>query len=1439
MLLTDNHFTPVLGIDIHFTTLPPFNPFHPYIGLVLDPMDYIPFIGANVHVNGIKRGVSDTSGIIIPLVHIPLFTPPWLMAPIIGHESMNFFASQTVTAEGTRLSPKGHMLMTCNDIGIPLSIQPGKKKFWKLVPTLFAPTSYSLPIPTGSNVNVGGPYPPDWGGVLRGLAMSFGFGAIMNMGRKAFSKILKKCKGPKWLRKALCHAGFEPVNLINGAVFYEGTDFSLPGVIPLEWKRTWYSDSSYCGALGHGVHANYDLEIEIIPEEDAIAVRVEDGRVIAFPLLDVGDEFYLRQEKMTLKRNPNSFDLHLHENQQTYRYNHKVSEREYKLSTLENPAGFTLEFTYQGNILSEITDTAKRKIKIYSAEQKITRIALKGEDPTTEETLVEYRYDESGNMIGITDSLQQTTHIQYQGTLMVKKTDRNGQSFYWEYDGTTCGAKCVHTWGDGGLQEGRMEYFPEKGYNRITDAQGASTYYYYTADQLVTQIKDPLGNSRFFHYTEFMELYREIDEEGNCTGYSYDDRGNQTTITFADGSQQIFMYDEKDRLTLMISPEGQKRTYIYNEESQLLHAVIEPDDSFTVLGYNEKNLPSEIRKNEESLYMSYDAHNNLTTLTDPKGISTRWEYDFRGNVTRVKDASGLSQHFNYDKLGRVSSVQSEQIKTQFRYNAYEEILEAFDGKNKMTFQYTPLGSLLMREQNGVKVRFVYDKMERIKEICNEKEERFQLVRNARGDINQEIGFDRSQVNYSRDRAGKVIKVQKSGGAWTLYEYNLRGQVIRSEHSDGTWETYDYNKNGQLTEARNQDHCVKLNRDEVGRIIEEMQSCGLPDETGYRVASQYDENGRRVQITSSLGACIENTYDEYGNQIALTAHLKDTKESAGWQARIQRNHLGQEIEKELSGGIRLTTRYDSYGRVISSQVHTGRKETYNRQYSWNPSFKLSQVLNGLTQGKTEFTYDAFGSLASARYEDGSYDYKLPDEVGNLYKDSGKSEQVYGASGKLLKDKDWYYVYDKEGNLKRKTRRKIDISASVSAPLRSSSPFEVTESPNQSQQGFWIEENEFDRKAEIRNYSRAERRAYDRLRQPPQEAQEADTCWKLGDWGYEWQGNGMLKSVRTPEGKTISFTYDALGRRTAKFAGDKIYRYLWEGNVILHEWSYLKSQRPQVVTDELGMPTWNAPEPVENLVTWIYEEGNLVPSGKITERETTSIVSDYLGRPAQAYNEQGECIWETEYDIYGNLRNLKGDSQWIPFRQLGQYEDVETGLYYNRFRYYSPQTGSYISKDPIGLAGNNPNLYAYTHDSNTMVDPWGLDESLLGSKDNPFTSLKQAMNKAKDLAGIPRSQQPDRQWKIGDDITKKGSDLANYQYDSNPGSHGRMYEFTDANGHKKVIAVHTNDGQLHVHAGNPKGEYPHGWNSYDFKTNRYAKIDDPNLKDHHLFVKVECK
>jgi RHS repeat-associated protein len=92
----------------------------------------------------------------------------------------------------------------------------------------------------------------------------------------------------------------------------------------------------------------------------------------------------------------------------------------------------------------------------------------------------------------------------------------------------------------------------------------------------------------------------------------------------------------------------------------------------------------------------------------------------------------------------------------------------------------------------------------------------------------------------------------------------------------------------------------------------------------------------------------------------------------------------------------------------------------------------------------------------------------------------------------------------------------------------------------------------------------------------------------------------------------------------------------------------------------------------------------------------------------YDEKGQTVWETRLDIYGKVHTFAGRSlSDCPFRYQGQYEDSETGLYYNRFRYYSPEDGMYLSQDPIGLAGNNPTLYGYVKDTNSWVDVFGLD------------------------------------------------------------------------------------------------------------------------------------
>ena len=130
-------------------------------------------------------------------------------------------------------------------------------------------------------------------------------------------------------------------------------------------------------------------------------------------------------------------------------------------------------------------------------------------------------------------------------------------------------------------------------------------------------------------------------------------------------------------------------------------------------------------------------------------------------------------------------------------------------------------------------------------------------------------------------------------------------------------------------------------------------------------------------------------------------------------------------------------------------------------------------------------------------------------------------------------------------------------------------------------------------------------------------------------------------------------------------------------------------------------------MHNLIKWVFQDG-FIPRGKITKDGNYSIISDYLGTPVEAYDEEGKKVWERNLDIYGRVKTEEAlaEKNLIPFRFQGQYEDEETGLYYNRFRYYSPEEGCYTQQDPIGLAGGNPTLYGYVYDTLCELDPFGL-------------------------------------------------------------------------------------------------------------------------------------
>ncbi|AVD82348.1 hypothetical protein C4Q28_09330 [Pseudomonas sp. SWI6] len=109
-------------------------------------------------------------------------------------------------------------------------------------------------------------------------------------------------------------------------------------------------------------------------------------------------------------------------------------------------------------------------------------------------------------------------------------------------------------------------------------------------------------------------------------------------------------------------------------------------------------------------------------------------------------------------------------------------------------------------------------------------------------------------------------------------------------------------------------------------------------------------------------------------------------------------------------------------------------------------------------------------------------------------------------------------------------------------------------------------------------------------------------------------------------------------------------------------------------------------------------------------------DHPGTPMELTDHHGEVAWAGQYKAWGDVREVRSD--WAkqvgmtnPIRFQGQYHDHETGLHYNRYRYYDPNIAKFISRDPIGLLGGT-NLYQYAPNPLIWIDPLGLSSVTVG-------------------------------------------------------------------------------------------------------------------------------
>jgi RHS repeat-associated protein len=1264
---------PVLGIDVHVVLVPPLVPTplpHPFVAILIRPKDWVSClintykpqilqaagdaagsvsegVGAAVAKHGeavmgivmglaglaasvkfggyVPRAVTGTPTKNFP--HIP-FGAGWHPAflPVAKNHGKLFLGSLFVAADGDPMAGAFHLNYDCWDVGI-IDLFKSRRAGAVKPPDpagplieLYVPSGTVLPIPWGRPVLVNSIPTPINPLALADKLFKAGLGKLKGAMRKRNEKAIKKlglpCAAKTAISKLLGTGQSHPVDVAEGYFYTDNEDFALPGPIPLNWERTWYSYSDYQGPLGHGWHHSYDMAIGYDQENRTATLRMADGRGVDLELPLAADKpTYHRKEKLWLHLHEDGYYFVKDRDGLSYRFTDKgypvkgSTVQQHLLQSIANGNGFALRFSYgaQG-WLEQLTDSAGRVLKVENdREGRIT--AIHAPHPTQEGqtfAIARYSYTGQGDMSAHTDALGQAMHFEYADHLMVKEVWRNGLTWQFVYNGRNSKAKCVEVWGDGNLLHYKFDY-TQPGCTLVTNSLGHLKTFYHK-DGLVIRYIDPNGAEWQHRYNRYSELEWTTDPLGNQSGQTHDEWGNVVTATEADGAfTELGYYDKRHPHlpTEATDERGGKWQWQYDEAGNLVKRT-NPLKAVTKLSYEDGLLTKITDAIGAETRIAYDRDYNLQGIRAPNGTATQYRYDVLGNNVHVTNPKGAWQSKQYDLLSRATVINDFDGNTiQLAYDAIDNVIQYKDRLKDVSYTYSGLWKLRTRTEAGATIHFSYDTEEQLRKITNEQGLPYHFKLDPAGNTIAEIGFDGLARTYERNRAGWVTRVNRPAKRFTEYSYDEEGRVTAVAYQDGTTETYKYDK-GTLQEAVNGDAVVEFERDVLGRVTKE--TCN-----GYEVISTYDIVSSRTHIGSSLGADIELGYDIMGDVIV--------QQAMGWRAETKRDEFGLEVEKELLGGLISKQERDNIGRVKSQWVgHTNTslatKPKHYRRYRWDINDQLKEIVDQST-GSTTFEHDKWGNLAKTRFNDGTEQLRNPNAVGNLFETKDRRDRKYDKGGKLLESKTAFYSYDEEGNLTEKKGKNGEI------------------------------------------------------------------------WKYEWNAAGMLQKVTRPDKAEVRFKYDALGRRIEKRYKKTITKWVWDGNKPLHEWKEFEAKESSA----------------DELITWVFEEDSFAPAAKIKGEKKYSILTDHLGTPIQAFSDGGEKVWERQLDSYGKVKMLQGDEGFCNYLYQGQTLDNETGLAYNRFRYYLPEEGIYISQDPIGLEGGLV-LYGYVHDPNEWLDIFGL-------------------------------------------------------------------------------------------------------------------------------------
>jgi RHS repeat-associated protein len=1271
---------PVAGIDVHMVMVPsPAGPVptplpHPFVGVVFDPigaavgaaMGAVFGGGGPVVVNGMPIGNTGTEVQNIP--HIP--TPPGV-APAPnekpGNEGTLVTGSKTVHFGGSSESRTLSMVMSC---GFPVNL----------------PTSVCGAVPMGAPVLIGGPEALDVGAAVTQGVRTKWVSDKLNV-------LVKGTKGSK-RSKFICFLTGHPVDVVTGELIADAIDAELPGLIPLVFERNYRSRETETQLLGAGWYHFFDAYVETLPH--ATLLRLADGRSAEHEVdWRRTSAYFHAPDRYTLSRETDGFRLR--QDGLTYLFRTTDRTGRYRLVSIHDDARNEILLTWSGRYLVAIQDTAGRRIEArYDREGLLERLVLVTTDPREEHLLCRYTYVD-GQLASATDPLGHAMRYRYRGGVLVEETHKSGLTFHFEWSWEHPEGWCTRTWGDAGegdpavmdlapgavgtagvraIYDRRITYDAARRRTMVKDLRGGVTLYEGNALDLVTKQIDATGRTTLFEWNDQAWKTAEVDPTGARTEWTYDARGNRLTEKDALGRTTRWTYDALDRVVsvtlpsratyaveydrssqpaVLQRPDGTAELRRYDDHGRLLHA----EDAMgraTRVTWAPDHTPIEVRDSEgRATTFEHDRYGRLVRHVDPLGRVTRLERDLLGRPTRVERADGEVLTQTFDAEGNVlTQTDSRGRTTRMRYAGMGQLVEHTDALgHRVRLHYdTELDLVAVENQLGERYTFELDLLGRVKRERTFSGTKRQFVLDEAGRVTRVVSGAYRVAKLERDRVGRITAQLIQGGDPTTATPPVE-------------ERFYYDDEDALIVAKTQAATLALERDVLGRVLAEHSTLLGPASDSPRgseertVSSRYDASGLRVERTTSYAHKTEYAYDRAGDLTALAAdwHLPDAVGAL------------RSLPQRTAGPFQVRFARDKAGQEIARRLPGGVTAVWSRDPFGRPTEQ--RILTGASTQSP-------GRAVSSR----KYAWAAPEEIASITHLDSRGTPSSTSQ----------YAYDPRGHLVQQ--------------LLSSS-----QGPSESLGRFADPAGNLFRSADLgdRTYKRGgaiQRADGTRYETDPDGFLTKKVLSDGATTRYTWDPHGQLIAVHRPDGKTVEFTYDCLGRRLTKTFDGKTTEYTWDGDDLVHE---------RVRDDATGALT--AP-----LTTWVFEPDTFSPVAKIEGRKRYGIVGDHLGSPTTLTTEAGKIAWQAQLDLYGVPREetpvgpdaaAEGERTTNPWRFPGQYEDPETGLYYNRFRYYDPQIGRYISEDPIGLLGGVAQ-FGYVHDPLGWADMQGLSPWAWDSK-----------------------------------------------------------------------------------------------------------------------------